>query len=191
MCCFFVRFEYKGEMINSRRNYNMTLFAENEGLVVRQFVTSDLNDFTTLVGNANSMKYCPAGKLNREQAEKLFTSIISNAQRNKYCLYAIEDKKNAKVIGLVGLQECIVEYDIGLSFVYRTLPEYYENSYLPALFSQFIKHLISAHQLSEMNAVIAQKNQPSLILMESLNFKPISTVVCRGIDSFLYQYTPV
>jgi len=168
----------------------MTLFAENEDLTVRQFIASDLNDFTTLVSNAQSMKYCPAGKLNRQQAEQLFTSIITNAQRNKYCLYAIEDKKDSKVIGLVGLQECRMEYDIGLSFVYRILPEYNDNRYIPALFSLFIKRLLVIHKLSEMNAVIAKKNLATLSLMESLNFKPISSLVCRGIDSFLYQYSP-
>jgi|GEM_PF-3281417 len=167
----------------------MTLFAESEGLTVRQFIASDLNDFTTLVSNAQSMKYCPVGKLNHQQAAKLFTGIITNAQRNKYCLYAIEDKKHSKVIGLVGLQECRMEYDIGLIFVYRMLPEYNDNDCIPALFSQFIKHLLVFHQLSEMNAVIAKKNLPTLTLMKSLNFKPISTLVCRGIDSFLYQYS--
>lgn len=176
-------------MINNRRNLNMTLFAENEDLTVRQFSVSDLNDFTTLVSNAQSMKYCPMGKLNHQQAEKLFTSIMTQAQRNKYCLYAIEDKKHNKVIGLVGLQECRMEYDIGLTFVYRMLPEYNDNGYIPALFSQFIKHLLAVHQLSKMNALIAKKNLPALSLMASLNFKPISTLVCRGIDSFLYQYS--
>ena len=168
----------------------MTLFAESEDLSVRQFIGSDINDFTMLVSNAQSMKYCPVGKLNRQQAEKLFTGILTNAQRNKYCLYAIEDKKHAKVIGLVGLQECRMEYDIGLIFVYRMLPEYNDNDYIPALFSQFIKHLLATHQLSEMNALIAKKNLPTLSLMASLNFKPVSTIVCRGIDSFLYQYSP-
>lgn len=169
----------------------MKLFAEHEDLTVRQFIALDLNDFISLVSNAKSMKYCPTGKLNRQQAAKLFTSIMTHAQRKKYCLYAIEDKKHKKVIGLVGLQECHMEYDIGLSFVYRLLPEYNDNSHLPPLFSQFIKDLLVNHQLSEMNAVIAKKNLPALSLMESLNFKPISTIVCRGIDSLLYQYSPV
>ncbi|PKH03674.1 hypothetical protein CXF72_04945 [Psychromonas sp. MB-3u-54] len=169
----------------------MKLFAEYEDLTVRQFIASDLNDFTTLVSNAKSMKYCPTGKLNHQQAEQLFTSIITHAQRNKYCLNAIEDKKHKKVIGLVGLQECRMEYDVGLSFVYRMLPEYNDNINIPCLFSQFIKELMVNHQLSEMNAVIAKKNRPTLTLMASLNFKPISTLVCRGIDSFLYQYSPV
>ena len=166
------------------------LFAENEDLTVRQFIASDLNDFTTLVSNAKSMKYCPTGKLNHQQAEQLFTSIMTHAQRYKYCLYAIGDKKNSKVIGLVGLQECSMEYDVGLSFVYRILPEYNDNLYIPCLFSQFIKCLLATHQLSEVKAVIAKKNLPTLSLMKSLNFKPISTLVCRGIDSFLYQYSP-
>jgi RimJ/RimL family protein N-acetyltransferase len=169
----------------------MTLFAENENLNVRQFIASDLNDFTMLVSNVKSMKYCPTGKLNGQQAEQLFTSIMTHAQRYKYCLYAIEDKKHKKVIGLVGLQECSIEYDIGLIFVYCMLPEYNDNIYIPSLFSQFIKHLLAVHQLSEINAVIAKKNLPTLTLMESLNFKLISTLVCRGIDSFLYQYSPV
>ncbi|ABM04908.1 acetyltransferase, GNAT family protein [Psychromonas ingrahamii 37] len=169
----------------------MTLFAENEHLTVRQFIASDLNDFTMLVSNAKSMKYCPTGTLNRQQAEKLFTNIMTHAQRYKYCLYAIEDKKYSKVIGLVGLQECRMEYDIGPSFVYRLLPEYNDNITIPALFSQFIKNLMVSLQLSEMNAVIAKKNRLTLTLMESLHFKPISTLVCRGIDSFLYQYSPV
>ncbi|MFQ3175568.1 MAG: hypothetical protein ACJAYB_000471 [Psychromonas sp.] len=64
-------------MINNRRNENMKLFAENEDLTVHQFIASDLNDFTTLVSNAKSMKYCPTGKLNHQQAEPLFTSIIT------------------------------------------------------------------------------------------------------------------
>ncbi|MFT6927520.1 MAG: RimJ/RimL family protein N-acetyltransferase [Psychromonas sp.] len=168
----------------------MTLFAENKDLAVRQFIVSDLTDFSTLVGNAKSMKYCPTGKLNPQQAEQLFTNIITQAQRNKYCLYAIEDKKHSQVIGLVGLQECAMEDDIGLSFVYRILPEYNDNVSIPALFSQFIKHLLVIHKLSKMNAVIAKKNLPTLTLMASLNFKPISVVVCRGIDSFLYRYSP-
>jgi len=168
----------------------MKLFAENEAFAVRLFLAADINDFATLVANAESMKYCPTGKLNRQQSEALFAGIINNAERNKYCLYAIEAKKSNKAIGLVGLQECSVEDDIGLSFVYRTLPEYFENVHINSLFTQFIKNLMLIHHLSEMNAVIAKKNIQSITLMESLNFKLISNVVCRGIDSFLYQYPP-
>lgn len=168
----------------------MKLFAENEVFAVRQFVASDFDDFTRLTNNAESMKYCPTGKLNRQQAESMFTSIINHAQRNKYCLCAIEDKTANKVIGLVGLQECSVEDDIGLSFVYRTLPEYFESIHLNTLFTQLISNLLVIHHLSQVQAVIAKKNQQSITLMESLNFKLISNVVCRGIDSFLYRYSP-
>ncbi|HEY5715927.1 MAG TPA: hypothetical protein VIS54_05885, partial [Psychromonas sp.] len=94
------------------------------------------------------------------------------------------------VIGLVGLQECSVEDDIGLSFVYRTLPEYFESTHLNTLFTQLISNLLVIHHLSQVQAVIAKKNQQSITLMESLNFKLISNVVCRGIDSFLYRYSP-
>jgi len=169
----------------------MKLFAENEALSVRQFSPSDLDDFAMLTSNGKSMKYCPTGKLNRRQAEAMFANILNHAARNKYCLYAIVDKKLNKMIGLVGLQECSVEDDIGLSFVYRTLPEYFANSHINTLFSQLINNLLVIHHLSKMNAVIAKKNLLSVTLMEYLHFKLRSKhVVCRGIDSFLYQYSP-
>ena len=169
----------------------MKLFAENEALSVRQFSPSDLDDFAMLTSNGKSMKYCPTGKLNRRQAEAMFANILNHAARNKYCLYAIADKASSQVVGLAGLQECSVEDEISLNFVYRTLPEYFANSHINSLFRQFINNLLVIHQLSTMNAVIAKKNLLSVSLMESLHFKRISNhVVCRGIDSFLYQYSP-
>lgn len=169
----------------------MKLFAENEVLTVRQFSRSDVDDFVILTSNSNSMKYCLTGKLNRQQAEAMFANVLNYAACNKYCLYAIADKKSNQMIGLAGLQEFSVEDNIGLSFVYRTLPEYFASSHIHSLFRQLINNLFVTHQLSKMNAVIAKKNLLSVTLMESLHFKRISNhVVCRGIDSFLYQYSP-
>ncbi|WP_372881227.1 GNAT family N-acetyltransferase [Psychromonas sp.] len=168
----------------------MKLFAENQHLAVRQFTISDLEDFIKLAGNAKTMKFCPAGKLSRKQAESMFNNILSHAQRSRYNLCAIADKESNKVIGLVGLQECCVGDDVALNFVYRTLPEYFENTPVKSLFAQFISYLVVTHQLAGLDAVIARKNQQSVALMESLNFKLIGKVVCRGIDSFLYRYSP-
>ncbi len=176
--------------MNNGRLLDMKLFVENQHLVVRPFTPSDLDDFIRLAGNAKTMKYCPAGKLSRKQAESMFSNILNHAQRSKYSLCAIADKESDKVIGLVGLQECCVEDDVALNFVYRTLPEYFENRPIKSLFAEFISYLVVTHQLAGLDAVIAQKNKQSVALMESLNFKFISNVVCRGVDSFLYRFSP-
>ncbi|MGB5444106.1 MAG: GNAT family N-acetyltransferase [Psychromonas sp.] len=168
----------------------MKLFVENQHLAVREFNSSDLDDFARLAGNAETMKYCPAGKLSRKQAESMFINILHHAQRNRYSLCAIEDKVSSQVVGLVGLQECSVEDTISLNFVYRTLPEYFENNHIKSLFAQFISYLLVTHQPAKLDAVVARKNKQSVTLMESLNFKLISNVVCRGIESFLYRYSP-
>ena len=90
----------------------MKLCVENEVLKIRQFIESDLDDFSSIVANPISMKYCPTGKLNRQQAEMLFVSLDNYEKNNVGGLWAIEDKGMSKVIGLVGLQECAVENEL-------------------------------------------------------------------------------
>jgi RimJ/RimL family protein N-acetyltransferase len=168
----------------------MKLCVENEELEIRQFIESDLDDFSSIVANPQSMKYCPNGKLNRQQAEMLFVSLDNYEKDNVGGLWAIEDKELNQVIGLVGLQECAVEDQLGMSFVYRILPEYFEDARLKPLFAQFIEQLMLHYNLSELIAVIAKNNNSVMRLMESLNFQYSSLTVCNGIESLLYQYFP-
>jgi RimJ/RimL family protein N-acetyltransferase len=168
----------------------MKLCVENEVLKIRQFIESDLDDFSSIVANPISMKYCPTGKLNRQQAEMLFVSLDNYEKNNVGGLWAIEDKGMSKVIGLVGLQECAVENELGVSFVYRILPEYFEDTQLKPIFAEFIERLILNYNLPEVIAVIAKNNNSVIRLMESLNFKYLSPTVCQGIESLLYQYFP-
>ena len=168
----------------------MKLCVENEVLKIRQFIKTDLDDFSSIVGNSISMKYCPNGMLDKQQAEKLFASLDNYEKNNVGGLWAIEDKRVNKVIGLAGLQECAVEDELGASFVYRILPEYFEDVQLNPLFAQFIEQLISNYNLSEVTAVIAKNNSSVIQLMESLNFKYVSLTVCQGIESLLYVYLP-
>lgn len=169
----------------------MNLCVENEVLEIRQFIASDLDDFIAIVGDPLSMKFCPNGKLTPEQAEKLFVTLLCYEKGNVGGLWAIEDKLIKKVIGLVGLQECAVEDQLGASFVYRTLPEYFEYVQLNFIFAQFIDQLIEGFQLPEVTAVIAKKNNSVIQLMESLSFEFSSLTVCNGIESLLYLYTPL
>ena len=168
----------------------MKLCVENEVLLIRQFIEADLDDFSSIVGDPHSMKYCPNGKLDRQQAEKLFVTLHHYEKGNVGGLWAIEDKLLNKVIGLVGLQECAVEDQLGVSFVYRTLPEYFEYVQLKFVFSQFIELLIENFNLPEVTAVIAKNNNSVIKLMESLNFQYSSLTVCNGIESLLYLYLP-
>lgn len=168
----------------------MNLCVENEVLLIRQFIEVDLDDFSSLVGDPLSMKFCPNGKLDRQQAEQLFSTLHHYEKSNVGGLWAIEDKLLNKVIGLVGLQECAVEDQLGISFVYRILPEYFEYVQLKFVFSQFIDLLIENYNLSEVTAVIAKNNNSVIELMESLNFKFSSFTVCNGIESLLYLYIP-
>ncbi|MEH6452442.1 MAG: GNAT family N-acetyltransferase [Psychromonas sp.] len=168
----------------------MNLCVENEVLEIREFIESDLDDFSSIVGDPLSMKYCPNGKLDKQQAEKLFVTLLHYGKGNVGGLWAIEDKVINKVIGLVGLQECAVEDQLGASFVYRTLPEYFEYVQLKFIFIQFIEQLIVNYDLPEITAVIAKNNTSVIQLMESLNFEYSSLTVCNGIESLLYLYLP-
>ncbi|WP_022942419.1 GNAT family N-acetyltransferase [Psychromonas hadalis] len=166
----------------------MTLFSENNLFIIRSFVLSDIDDFCLVVMDAQCMKYCPTGKLTRHQAESLFKIINKQEVGERSRLLAIEDKTSDHVVGFVGLQECCAEDELGLSFVFRLLPDFFNSPSVVLLFEQLIHNMFSIYQLNSMQAIVAKNNHATISIMESLHFKQVKKVDCRGRESFLYQY---
>ncbi len=138
-------------------------------LKLRQWKESDLPPFAEMTSDPEVMKYFP-NPLSRTKSDELAHKIQSLISTHGWGLWAVEELKNNKFIGFVGLHKTLPElpFSPSIEIGWRLSRKYWGKGYASEAAKEVLKHAFGVLDLPEIYSFAAVNNSRSIALMARL-----------------------
>ncbi len=144
---------------------------KTERLILRQLLRSDDHEIFALRSDNNVNKYLdrkPSKSI--EDAQIFIQTINENIQRNESIYWAITTKASDKLIGTICLYD-IGENNLKAELGFELLPNFQQKGIMQEAIKKVIEYAIQYIRIKSIEAYTHSENQPSIRLLEKLNFK--------------------
>lgn len=153
----------------------VTIYAETERLILRQWKAEDLPLFAAINKDARVMRYFPA-LLTDEETKGFYDRIQAEFNIKGWGLYAIELKASGEFIGYVGLHEIGFEADFtpGIEIGWRLAAAYHNQGYATEA-AKAVLGLAKIQGISGLYSFTAEINKPSERVMQKIGMDKMGT----------------
>lgn len=142
---------------------------ETERLILREFTIEDLDLFAWLMAEPEVMRFSLNGPMNKDQSrEYLKKRIIDHYSKYGYGLYAVIQKADNHLIGLIGLISQNIDGENKTELGYRLHPQYWGKGLAKEACLAVCKYAFSELGMDELISIIDPKNTPSLELAKRI-----------------------
>jgi ribosomal-protein-alanine N-acetyltransferase len=166
----------------------MGLIFETERLIVRRYNYSDRDNFFSLSGDADVMRYIRPVST-REQSEKFLSEYIASYELNPLRgRWAVEEKSSRNFIGsfaIIPIPSMPEKIQLG----YSLRPEHWGKGFATELTKQGLKYFFAKDILPVIYGVTEKPNEPSqkVLLKAGFEFHEYFTEENKELCLFVYK----
>lgn len=153
--------------------YNFSPFPilQTNNLILRQIHLDDAKEVFEIRSNPETMKFIPRPLAETiEDAQKFITDCNAGIEKNEYINWAIAQKEDNKLIGMIGFFRMQPENFRG-EIGYILNPNFHGKGIMKEASDEAIKFGFEKMNFHSIEAVIDPKNIASEKLLQKLNFK--------------------
>jgi len=161
---------------------------ETERLLLRPFARDDLDEFASINGDADVMRYIGDGKpQTRAQTELRLETILDHWAQHGFGLWALVDKASNALIGFCGLQylDNTAEIEIG----YRLAKQFWGLGYATEAAAATLRYAFEVLGLDRIVAVVQPENFASQSVIEKIGLRYVKEARFYNSDVEYYAIT--
>ena len=145
---------------------------ETERLLLRRWLESDLDAFTSMNADATVMRYFPA-TLSANETRAFYDSIQQEFSEYGYGLYAAEEKKSGDFIGYIGFHWSRFDMDFCpcIEIGWRLDKQYWNKGFATEGAAACLKHGFDNLGFEEVVSFTATSNVPSQRVMQKIGMQ--------------------
>lgn len=143
---------------------------ETERLKLRQWNDNDYSAFADLNSDPKVMEYFPS-LMSKNESDEMASKIKSLISTKGWGFWAVEERKNSKFIGFVGLHEPLPELPFSpcVEIGWRLSKDNWGKGYATEAAKEVIKYAFESLELPEVYSFTPVENSRSRAVMERLN----------------------
>lgn len=150
---------------------NAYLF-ESERLGFRDWITEDLDLMATLNADPEVMKYFPSTQ-SKKKTLAFIERMMELYRKRGHCYFAVETKKDKKIIGFIGLGRQTFESDFTpcVDIGWRLAKEFWGKGYATEGAKRCLEYGFQELGFSEIFSIASKANTKSINVMKKIGMK--------------------
>lgn len=149
---------------------NQTIISETPRLILRKFKPDDLDELIPILGDPEVMRFSRTGAKTPKQTKQFIDRILRYYQQEGFGLYAVNHKKDAKLIGYCGLLIWLIDEQREIEIGYRLARNYWGQG-LATEAASAIRDYAKKFAFDSLIAVIDLDNHRSIRVAKKLGMK--------------------
>lgn len=144
------------------------IIGESKRLILRTFEEDDIDDVMEFWGNPEVMKHCPGSTCKREIIAKALQKYATLQNEKEHSVYAVELKKNGKVISGCGFNTTGIEEVVEL--IYHFSKANWGKGYAAEAAKVAISYIADKKKFKKVIASVFPENTASEKVLKKLGF---------------------
>jgi RimJ/RimL family protein N-acetyltransferase len=149
---------------------------ETERLIIREFVTEDLNRLFEIMNKIEVM-YAWEKPFSKKETEEWIFCQLKRYEKDGYGYFAVITKETNKIIGQTGLMKNKIEDKEAIEIGYIFDNNYWQKGYCIESVRGCIKYAFETLKIKELYGTIRPENISSIKIIEKLGMKKIGTFI--------------
>lgn len=166
-----------------RRHHKLPwIIAETEHLIIRESVEEDLEDFRKLYRGEGMLDYLENPGFDKEDALERLRQYIEHMYRfYGYGIWSVLEKESDRIVGMAGLENREYRGETVLELGYMIGKPFQRKGYGEEAARAAESYAIEEGLAKELYAFIMPQNQPSIRLIEKMNYERLSEPTKGGL----------
>jgi RimJ/RimL family protein N-acetyltransferase len=158
-------------------------------LLIRKFTASDLEDFSTLMGDPQVMRFGSSnGALSKDASKNLFQhKVLDHYKKYGFGTWALVLKEKNLFIGYAGLVSQIVDGKEAIELGYRLFPAYWGKGFATEAARSICSYAFHGLGLRQLISIMDAENLKSIKVAEKTGMHFLKNSVFHGSQVLIYQ----
>ena len=160
---------------------------ETERLRLRQFTSADLNPLARIVADAEVMKYLGRvpGPMTIDETDTFLQSMIAHWERHGFGRWAVEDRKDSRLIGCAGLRS----HEGTAELVYLLDRPFWHMGLATEIAEACLRYGFEEHCFAQIMAFARPANAASRRVLKKLGMRYEGEAEAYGVNVTQYTMT--
>ncbi len=138
------------------------IICETERLILREFVSDDLDDLAEIMADPDVMFFSPTGPRSLNATELYLSKTIDKNRKNGFGKWAVVHKRNNILIGICGLQRAEIDGNIEIELGYRFAKSYWGKGFATEAARAVKDYAFKVLNITALISCIEKENSASI-----------------------------